>query len=192
MVVTGQYYEAKWWTSNNVPGDDWGAWESIGSSCDPGQESHDTEESVEEESIEEESEEEESNGNNVWEHEGPHEPPSLNEALKREEELTDSDLFNMVKTSISTLDSAQVDQISPGRPGNPANVRRVESIMSSSQWDYLFAVRDKAYTYRRFLQAVGKFPSVCGDYNDGRNAEDICRRTLATMFAHFTQVNTLI
>ena len=39
----------------------------------------------------------------------------------------------------------------------------------------------------RFLQAVGKFPAVCADYTDGRNSEDICRRTLATMFAHFTQ-----
>ena len=39
----------------------------------------------------------------------------------------------------------------------------------------------------RFLQAVGKFPAVCAEYTDGRNSEDICRRTLATMFAHFTQ-----
>ena len=28
--------------------------------------------------------------------------------------------------------------------------------------------------------------------NEAIHAEDICRRTLATMFAHFTQVNTLI
>ena len=28
---------------------------------------------------------------------------------------------------------------------------------------------------------------MCQDYADGRDAEAICRRTLATMFAHFTQ-----
>ena len=39
----------------------------------------------------------------------------------------------------------------------------------------------------RFLQAVGKFPSICASYNDGRDSDAICRRTLATMFAHFTQ-----
>ena len=39
----------------------------------------------------------------------------------------------------------------------------------------------------RFLQAIGKFPAVCQDYTDGRDSEAICRRTLATMFAHFTQ-----
>ena len=32
-----------------------------------------------------------------------------------------------------------------------------------------------------------KFPAVCAQYRDGRDSEAICRRTLATMFAHFTQ-----
>jgi len=34
---------------------------------------------------------------------------------------------------------------------------------------------------------VGKFPDFCGDYHDGRDAEAICRKSLVTMFAHFTQ-----
>ena len=44
---------------------------------------------------------------------------------------------------------------------------------------------------RRFLQAVGKFPAICGDYADGRDADTICKRTLATMFAHFTQASAV-
>ena len=28
---------------------------------------------------------------------------------------------------------------------------------------------------------------MCQTYTDGRDSEAICRRTLATMFAHFTQ-----
>ncbi len=48
-------------------------------------------------------------------------------------------------------------------------------------------MRDPSYTYRAFLQAIAKFPAVCGDYSDGRDAEAICRKTLATMFAHFAQ-----
>ncbi|WP_394327796.1 glycoside hydrolase family 19 protein [Aeromonas salmonicida] len=34
---------------------------------------------------------------------------------------------------------------------------------------------------------MAKFPAFCGDYSDGRNAEAICRKSLATMFAHFAQ-----
>jgi len=96
-------------------------------------------------------------------------------------------LFDMVRQSISTIDSNEVDTISAGNGNNPSNVKRVEKIMSEEQYDYLFPVRDPAYTYQRFLQAIGKFPAVCGDYDDGRDAEAICRRALATMFAHFTQ-----
>ena len=57
--------------------------------------------------------------------------------------------IEMVKASIASLDSKEVDKIAPGLASNPANVKRVESIMTSEQWDYLFAVRDPDYTYRR-------------------------------------------
>ena len=146
--------------------------------------------------------EEETDENKVNQWEQVYVPPSVKEAEAREAELTDTPLFAMVKESIATLESATVDTIAPGNGGNPANVKRVESIMTEEQWDYLFAVRDPDYTYRRykisslncslkspfrFLQAIGKFPSVCADYSDGRDADAICRKTLATMFAHFTQ-----
>jgi len=34
---------------------------------------------------------------------------------------------------------------------------------------------------------VGKFPAFCGDYDDGRDSDAICKKALVTMFAHFTQ-----
>ena len=63
--------------------------------------------------------------------------------------MTDTPLFEMVKASIATLTSADVERISPGNVGNPTNVKRVESVLTAEQWDYLFAVRDPNYTYRR-------------------------------------------
>ena len=56
----------------------------------------------------------------------------------------------MVKASIASLDSEEVDKIAPGLASNPDNVKRVESIMTSDEWDYLFAMRDPDYTYRRY------------------------------------------
>ena len=124
---------------------------------------------VEQGDKETESNENEIDNSNKWEHESPNGPPSLKEASAREAELTNSPLFSMVKVrmmmmmfmmmmmmifsmvkaSIASLDSAEVDRIAPGLASNPANVKRVESIMTSEQWDYLFAVRDPDYTYRR-------------------------------------------
>ncbi|WP_299596248.1 glycoside hydrolase family 19 protein [uncultured Microbulbifer sp.] len=105
----------------------------------------------------------------------------------RETELTSSPLFSQVKASIVTLENSQVEAVAPGRIANPPNVQRVEFIVASADWDFLFPVRAAEYSYTNFLRAVAKFPAFCGDYSDGRNAEDICRKSLATMFAHFTQ-----
>ena len=144
----GKFYVAQWWTSNNVPGGEWGAWQLIGASGD-GEE--DSEEESDEEEGQDESIENEIDNSNKWEHKGPNGPPSLKEAEQRETELTDSPLFNMVKASIATLPSSKVDQITSEKgASNPANVRRVQSIMSEDQYDFLFAVRDKAYTYTRY------------------------------------------
>jgi len=73
-----------------------------------------------------------------------------------------------------------VDQITPGSPSNPDNVKIVESIFSSSDFSKLFPEANKAYTYQNFLKAIGKFPSICSRL-------DVCKKTLATMFAHFQQ-----
>ncbi|HBN6065306.1 glycoside hydrolase family 19 protein [Enterobacter cloacae] len=106
---------------------------------------------------------------------------------KKEKELTDFPLMKSVKDTIRTLDNAQVEQIEPGRAANPVNVKRVEGILKESDWEYLFPLRAKDYSYSNFLKAVGKFPALCDTYNDGRDSEAICRKELATMFAHFTQ-----
>ncbi|GLS04577.1 hypothetical protein GCM10007860_17240 [Chitiniphilus shinanonensis] len=113
--------------------------------------------------------------------------PSLAQAQAREAELTNNDFFRTVKASIRTAPNAVVDAVAPGKADNPKNVKRVEGILSAAQWEYLFPRRDASYTYTRFLQAVAKFPAICDDYSDGRNADAICRHSLATMFAHFAQ-----
>lgn len=92
-----------------------------------------------------------------------------------------------VKETIRTLDNASVELIEPGRAANPENVKRVEGIVKASDWEYLFPLRAQAYTYSNFLKAVGKFPALCQTYNDGRDSDAICRKELATMFAHFAQ-----
>ncbi|HAS1004351.1 TPA: chitinase, partial [Enterobacter cloacae] len=106
---------------------------------------------------------------------------------KKEKELTDFPLMKSVKDTIRTLDNAQVEQIEPGRAANPVNVKRVEGILKESDWEYLFPLRAKDYSYSNFLKAVGKFQALCDTYNDGRDSEAICRKELATMFAHFAQ-----
>ncbi|TQV67671.1 PKD domain-containing protein [Exilibacterium tricleocarpae] len=104
-----------------------------------------------------------------------------------EAHLTDSPLFRQVKNSIVTRGNETVEQVAPGRATNPDNVRRVEGIVNATTWDFTFPIRNASYNYRRFLQAVAKFPAFCGAYDDGRDADAICRKSLATMFAHFAQ-----
>ena len=103
--------------------------------------------------------------------------------------------------TVSTLDNDIVEEIRPGRRENPDNVRRVEFIVTEENFNDLFPRRNKAYTYRRLLQvskmeceimtkvlqAIGKFPAVCGYVGKEDKSDAICRKTLATMFAHFAQ-----
>ena len=73
-----------------------------------------------------------------------------------------------------------MDKVVPGRRDNPANVRTVEQLLPAAQFAALFPRAAAAYTYTNFLKAVAKFPSVCPE-------PGLCRKTLATMFAHFEQ-----
>ncbi len=106
---------------------------------------------------------------------------------EKEAELTDFPMMEKVKESIRTLDNESVERIMPLAETNPENVKRVERIVTGNDWEYLFPKRAVEYTYRNFLQAVGKFPAFCQIYTDGRDSDAICRRSLAIMFAHFTQ-----
>ncbi|WP_156938971.1 glycoside hydrolase family 19 protein [Deefgea rivuli] len=101
--------------------------------------------------------------------------------------LTNSDIFNKVKASVRTLPNSVVEAVAPGLMSNPSNVKRIEGIMPKAKWDFYFSKAHPSYTYTRFLQASAKFPAFCGDYTDGRNADEICRRSLAASFAHFAQ-----
>lgn len=167
-VVThnSQLWKAHWWTLGEEPGTtgQWGVWRPADSEvqCDGG------------------------TGGGT----DPGTDPStvrLSDLLATEAELTSSPLMQLVKESIRTADNATVEAITPGHPASPDNVQRVESIISEADWDYLFPRRAPKYTYTNFLRGIGKFPAFCGDYADGRDAEAICRKALATMFAHFTQ-----
>lgn len=114
--------------------------------------------------------------------------PSLREALEREKLLTKQyPLFDKVKKTVHTLDTDRVEKIDAGAPSNPDNVQRVEFILSEENFEDLFPRRHTGYTYRRLLQAIGKFPAICGYVEKEDESDRICRKTLATMFAHFTQ-----
>lgn len=104
-----------------------------------------------------------------------------------EQQKTSSPLFNKVKNTIRKLDNTSVEAVTPLRAANPANVKRLESIIDQSSFEFLFPNRAPEYTYRKFLQAVAKFPAFCDDYETEQKAQAVCRKALATMFAHFTQ-----
>ncbi|KQW94013.1 chitinase [Massilia sp. Root418] len=162
-IHLGKQYQAKWWTQGNSPSatDTYGPWKYISDATDPPP--------------------------NPDPGTQPGGVPTRAQAEAREADLTNSDFFRKVKATIRTLDNPAVEAVTPGAAANPANVRRVERLLPSAKWDFYFGMREPSYTYRRFLQAVAKFPAVCDDYTDGRNADSICRHTLATMFAHFAQ-----
>jgi len=48
-------------------------------------------------------------------------------------------------------------------------------------------LRNEKYTLDGFLQAVGKFPSFCGENYRESSALETCKREVATLFAHFVQ-----
>jgi len=114
--------------------------------------------------------------------------PTKKEALLKEEYLKDQyPLFAKVKETVKTLDTDIVEKIEPKDANNPDNVKRVEFILSEENYEDLFPRRHPGYTYKRLLQAIGKFPAICSYVGQEEKSDAICRKTLATMFAHFTQ-----
>lgn len=59
----------------------------------------------------------------------------------KEKALTDFPAMEAVKASIATRDNLVVEAVQPGRADNPGNVKRVESLLSESQFNYLFPLR---------------------------------------------------
>jgi len=182
VVYMNTKYEAQWWTQGDIPGtEQWGPWKEVDDSVP-------VTEVPEETDTTEEDDQTETNTTTPGGNEGGESSDvSLSMLQEQEATLTDTPLMRLVKESIRTLDNSEVENITPLRVENPNNVKRVESIVSSGQWEYLFPQRSPEYTYENFLKAVGKFPAFCGDYSDGRDSDMICKKSLATMFAHFTQ-----
>ena len=67
-----------------------------------------------------------------------------------------------------------------GGQDNPSNVKILESLLSEQKFREIFPRADPSYTFTNFLKAVGKFPAVCSNLA-------LCKKTLATVFAHFEQ-----
>jgi len=180
VVYNDVKYQAQWWTQGNVPGtEEYGPWKVVSDTT--AVTSTETEPVPTTPTVETNTSSGESGTETV---EGT---VSLSALEAKEATLTDTPLMNLTRASIRTLDNVEVELVSPLRTQNPTNVKRVESIITEAQWEYLFAQRSSEYTYTNFLKATAKFPAFCGDYDDGRDAESICRKSLATMFAHFGQ-----
>jgi len=185
VVYNGIKYQAQWWTQGNIPGtEQWGPWAVVSDDTpvDPvGTTPDNTSTTDSNTSVDEGN----TGGSDLVDGSGG--TVNLATLQAKEAALTSTPQMELVKASIATISNDLVEQIAPLNSNNPSNVKRLESIVNASDWEYLFPERASEYTYTNFLKAVGKFPAFCGDYDDGRDADQICRTSLATMFAHFTQ-----
>ncbi|WP_315903219.1 glycoside hydrolase family 19 protein [Photobacterium sp. TY1-4] len=175
VSYNGQVYEAKWWTQGEAPDapNSTGVWQHITADPGPGPDP------------------DPGTPDNGIIGQNPDGSYIMSKAFldAKEATLTSSPQFDAVRASIKTRSNALVDTIVPGAASNPDNVKRVESLVSEQQWDHRFPERNAAYTYTNFLKAVGKFEGFCATYTDHRAAasDAICAKSLAVMFAHFTQ-----
>nr|WP_314898925.1 glycoside hydrolase family 19 protein [uncultured Deefgea sp.] len=99
----------------------------------------------------------------------------------------DSSTIDRIRDALQVRPDAVVDAVVVGAVGNPDNVKRVERVLSRAKFDYFFPVRNVKYTYENLLKGVAKFPAYCATYADGRDSDLICKKLLATSFAHFAQ-----
>ncbi|ELN6934047.1 chitinase [Vibrio navarrensis] len=104
-----------------------------------------------------------------------------------EQAKTANPMYAIWSQALQTRPNSVVEAIEPGASSNPENVKRVERVFPQSEWDFLTQMAAPEYTYTRFLRAVGKFPAFCGEYSDGRNSDAICKKSIVTAFAHFSQ-----
>ncbi len=100
---------------------------------------------------------------------------------------TSDPMYAIWAKALETRSNTVVEAIDAGVASNPVNVKRVERVFPQAQWDFLTHMAAPEYTYTRFLRAIGKFPAFCGDYTDGRDADAICKKSIVTAFAHFSQ-----
>ena len=96
-------------------------------------------------------------------------------------------MYDVWAKALETRPNTVVDLIDVGSATNPENVKRVERVFPDSEWFFLTQMAAPEYTYTRFLRAIGKFPAFCGEYTDGRDSDAICKKSIVTAFAHFSQ-----
>ncbi len=104
-----------------------------------------------------------------------------------EKEKTANPMYAIWAKALKTTNNDVVDAIIPSALTNPDNVKRAERVFPEAEWHFLTQMAAAEYTYTRFLQAIGKFPAFCGEYTDGRDSDAICKRSIVTAFAHFSQ-----
>lgn len=69
-----------------------------------------------------------------------------------------------------------------------ANVQRVTRLFTAADWSRGFPLANPVYSWDEFLKAVAKFPGFCSEsYLDGWSIDDVCKREMATLFAHWGQ-----
>lgn len=85
-------------------------------------------------------------------------------------------------------------QAAMSREGDPEdysdqpNVQRVRRVFTQDNWNEGFPLADSLYSYEDFLKAVGLFPMFCNEMGeDYSDLDDVCRRELAGLFAHWGQ-----
>jgi chitodextrinase len=106
-------------------------------------------------------------------------------SLKADEDPKINNIVNLDKIRNQLLASTDLPQsVTPGNVDNPDNVKRVERIVSINKWRSFFPLADASYTYHNFLKSVALFPYFCKLYDTEANSERICRKSLATLFAH--------
>ncbi|WP_415635272.1 glycoside hydrolase family 19 protein [Paraphotobacterium marinum] len=107
--------------------------------------------------------------------------------IQETQTLSSEELLIIYNDSMKLAQNEVVESVIPLSPMNPDNVKRVERILSSDSWDYLFPVRNLAYTYSNFLKAVAKFTQFCKTHDNNVNSDYVCRKHLTVLFAHMVQ-----
>ncbi|MBX9598819.1 MAG: chitinase [Burkholderiales bacterium] len=105
------------------------------------------------------------------------------------------------------VSSVDISKVYSGATTNPDNVKRIERLMPKAYFERTFPlsismlnekgfIPAEVYSYNNFLKAAAVVPGYCGDFSSypavGKtlqmnNPDELCKRMLATTFAHATQ-----
>ena len=59
-------------------------------------------------------------------------------------------------------------------------------MLGEEDFEHLFPIHDKMYTYEAFVVAAGLYPKFCGEVDPSLEltSAEVCKRELATLFSH--------